>query len=100
MTLDIGKSGSSNVKIRVTFLGDNMLNDVTLKDRDRYLKAVGMVAMNVADCSTKIVRPDVPVGSQAHQKLFENLYREHLLNALLNLCRLLYKCTMGSTIII
>jgi serine/threonine protein kinase len=40
-------------------LGDSMLNDVTLKDRDRDLKAVGTVAMNVADRATKIVRPDV-----------------------------------------
>jgi hypothetical protein len=36
-----------------------MLNDVTLKDRDCDLKAVGTVAMNLADRTTKIVKPDV-----------------------------------------
>lgn len=36
-----------------------MLNDVTLRDRDRDLKAVGTVAMNLVDRTTKIMQPDV-----------------------------------------
>jgi hypothetical protein len=36
-----------------------MLNDVTLKDRDCDLKAVGTMAMNLVDRTTKIVKPDV-----------------------------------------
>ncbi|KAH8691897.1 hypothetical protein BGW36DRAFT_304284 [Talaromyces proteolyticus] len=45
--------------VKIANIGDSMLNAMTLRDRDLDLKAVGKIAMNLQDRSTKLENLDV-----------------------------------------